>query len=140
MALDLRQNFVSAQYLENKLTEFHQIFILCIHIDKISVWIVTHHFSYICTRVMALDLRHNFVYAIENKSTDFHKILYILLTRSSLGLLHIFFRTLVLAVYLCQNFFSAQYLEISSFSFLSILTRSSLELLAVIFCLFITEL
>ena len=25
MALDLRQNFVSAQYLENKLTEFHQI-------------------------------------------------------------------------------------------------------------------
>ena len=26
MALDLRQNFVSAQYLENKLTEFHQIF------------------------------------------------------------------------------------------------------------------
>ena len=25
MAFDLRQNFVSAQYLENKLTEFHQI-------------------------------------------------------------------------------------------------------------------
>ena len=27
MALDLRQNLVSAQYLVNKLTEFHQIFI-----------------------------------------------------------------------------------------------------------------
>ena len=26
MALDLRQLFVSVQYLENKLTEFHQIF------------------------------------------------------------------------------------------------------------------
>ena len=25
MALDLRQNFISAHYLENKLTEFHQI-------------------------------------------------------------------------------------------------------------------
>ena len=25
MALDLRQNFASAQYLENKLTEVHQI-------------------------------------------------------------------------------------------------------------------
>ena len=29
MALDLHQNFISAQYIENKLTEFHQI--LCIH-------------------------------------------------------------------------------------------------------------
>ena len=27
MALDLSQNFVSAQYLENKLTDFHQIYI-----------------------------------------------------------------------------------------------------------------
>ena len=25
MALDLRQKYISAQYLENKLTEFHQI-------------------------------------------------------------------------------------------------------------------
>ena len=28
MALDLRQNYVSAHYLENKLTEFHQTYIL----------------------------------------------------------------------------------------------------------------
>ena len=32
--LDLGQSFISAQYLENKLREFHQI-LLCIHIDKI---------------------------------------------------------------------------------------------------------
>ena len=31
MALDLRQNLVSAQYLENELTDFHQI-LECIHL------------------------------------------------------------------------------------------------------------
>ena len=55
MALDLHQNFVSAQYLENKWLEFHQLYI-CIHIDKIYVGIVTYHFTHICTRVMAHDL------------------------------------------------------------------------------------
>ena len=34
MALDLCQNFVSAQYLENKLTDFTKFYI-CIHIYKI---------------------------------------------------------------------------------------------------------
>ena len=32
MALDLHQNFVSAQYLENKLTDFHQILYMIIHL------------------------------------------------------------------------------------------------------------
>ena len=37
-------------------------------------WDFTHHFSDICTRVMALDLRQNFVSAqyLHNKLTDFH--------------------------------------------------------------------
>ena len=76
MALYLRKNFVSLQYLENKWTGF-QLYI-CIHIDKIQVGIVTHHFSHICTRVMALDLRQNFVSAhyLENKGIEFHQILY----------------------------------------------------------------
>ena len=61
MALDLCQNLVSAQYLENKLTDFHQIIYICIYIDKIYVGIVTHGFSNICTSVMTLDLCQNFV-------------------------------------------------------------------------------
>ena len=125
MALDLCQNFVSAQYLENKWTEFHQTlfmhhidkiyvgivfrtfvpmlwpliyakisfpsnilrtngqnftkFYKCIHIDKIYVGIVTHHFSHICTRVMAVDLSRNcvsFQYLHYNKRTEFHQTLY----------------------------------------------------------------
>ena len=128
MGFDLRQNFVSFQYLGNKCTEFHQIYIyafiltrsmlgllhiifhsfvtelwpviyakmsfpfnilrtnrqnftklhICIHIDKIYVGIVTHHFSHICTSVMALDLRQNFVSIqyLGNKCTEFHRILY----------------------------------------------------------------
>ena len=54
-------------------------FYICIHIDKIYVWIATHHFSHICTREMALDLRQNFVYAhyLENKMIEFHQILVI---------------------------------------------------------------
>ena len=53
------------------------IFYTCIHIDKIYLWIVAHHFLHICTRVMALDLLQNFVSAqyLENKWTDFDPIL-----------------------------------------------------------------
>ena len=48
-------------------------FYICIHIDMIYVGNVTHHFSHICTRVIALDLLQNFVSAqgLENKWTDF---------------------------------------------------------------------
>ena len=47
--------------------------------SHVTAGIVTHPFSHICTRVMALDLRQNFVCAqyLENKLTDFHQILYI---------------------------------------------------------------
>ena len=56
MVLDARQNFVSAQYLENELTEFDQIFV--------HVWTLTltrsslgllDVFSRNCDEVMALD-------------------------------------------------------------------------------------
>ena len=147
MALDLRQNVVSVQYLGNKWTEFHQILFMhsyCQHLswgcytsffahfvpelwpliyskisfplnivrtngqiltklyitiytDKIYVGIVNCHFLHICTSVMTLDLRQNFVSVqyLENKWTEFYLILYMhsYLTRSTLGLLHIIFRT-----------------------------------------------
>ena len=77
MALDLRQKFVSAQYLENKLTEFHQILFLHPYWQDLA-WDCYSSFSPICTRVMALYLRQNFVSAqcLENKRTEFHQILY----------------------------------------------------------------
>ena len=56
LALDFLQIVVSAQYLENKLTNFTK-FCICIHIDKIVLEIVTRHFSHNCTLVVALDLR-----------------------------------------------------------------------------------
>ena len=37
MALDLGQNFVSAQYLENKLTEFQQIYIYAFILTRSSL-------------------------------------------------------------------------------------------------------
>ena len=51
---------------------------ICIHIDKIYVGNVAQYFLHICTRVMAPDLRHNFVSVqyLENKWTDFDQILY----------------------------------------------------------------
>ena len=64
-------------------------FYICIHIDKIYVWIVAQHLLHICTRAMALDLRHNFV-SIQYFS-------------------HICTR--FMALNLLQNFFSAQCLE-----------------------------
>ena len=76
MALDLHQNFVSAQYLENILTEFHQIDI-CIYIDKIYIGIVTHYFSHFCTRVMAFYLCQNLVsaqYLLRTNQQNFTKL------------------------------------------------------------------
>ena len=77
MALDLHQNFFSTQSLENNGQNFTKFYI-CIHIDKIYVGIVTHRFSHIITRVMALDLRQNFVsgHHLEIKLIEFHQILY----------------------------------------------------------------
>ena len=77
-------------------------FYICIHINKIYVGIVTHNFLHICSRVtcIALDLRQNLVSIqyLENKWTEFYQIIYIyifILTRYTLGLLHIIFLTFV---------------------------------------------
>ena len=62
MALDLCQNLVSAQYLENKLTDFYQIIYIYIFILIRSRLGLLHMvFSNICTSVMTLDLCQNFV-------------------------------------------------------------------------------
>ena len=62
------------------------IFYICIYIDNIYIGIVTQHFSHICTRVMALDLRRNSVSVqyLEKKWTEFHQILSIQSYRQSL--------------------------------------------------------
>ena len=52
MALDLCQNFVSAQYLENKWTDFDHTIHNCI--DKIYVWIVSCHFCKFVTELLPL--------------------------------------------------------------------------------------
>ena len=110
----VRHNFVSTQYFENKLLEFHQILYMHSYIDKIYVGLVTHNSSHNCTRVMALYLCQNFVYAqyLENK---FHQILYMHSYRRDLrwdcypSFLHSCSR--VMASDLRQNFVSIQYLE-----------------------------
>ena len=94
-----RHNFVPTQYFENKLIEFHQILCtVCIHIDKIYIGIVTHHF---CTFVPEL---WPLIYAkisfpliilrtIDRISPNF--IYAFILTESTLGLLHIIVDTFV---------------------------------------------
>ena len=57
MALDLCQNFVSAQYFINKWTEFDQILHLRLYLKLLFVSFL------ICNRVVALDRRHYFVSA-----------------------------------------------------------------------------
>ena len=59
---------------EQNLTKFY----ICIYIDKSYVGIVTHYFSHICTRAMALVLLQNFVFALylETKWTEFDQTLY----------------------------------------------------------------
>ena len=58
-------------------------FYIFIHIDKVCVGIVAHHFLHICTTVTALDLCQNFV-SVLNKWTEFHQTLYINIFRNGL--------------------------------------------------------
>ena len=55
--------------------------------------------SHICIRVMALDLRQNFVSAqyLENNLIEFYQMFFyrFILTRSTVGLLHLIFRIFV---------------------------------------------
>ena len=118
----------------------------------IYLGIVTHHFSNICTRVMALDLRQNFVSAqyLENYLIYFHQILY----------MHLYWQDLAWDCY--TSFFGNLYqshgpLFMPKFCFRSIswepngrispnfiyafiLVRSSLGLLHFFFHIFVPEL
>ena len=70
-------------------------FYMCIHIDKIDTLGLLHiNFFHNCTRVIALDLRQNFISAqyLENKWTDFHQTLYdYLIDKIYVGLLAVNF-------------------------------------------------
>ena len=92
-------------------------FYICIHIDKIYIGIVTHHFFAICTRAMALDsakivFPFNILRTNGQNFTKFYirnyidKIYVWIVTHH---FLHICTR--IMAFNLCQNFVTAQYLE-----------------------------
>ena len=102
MVLDLCQNFVSVQYLGNKWTEFHQILYMHSYLQDLRWDCYTSFFAHLY-RVMVLDLLQNSVSAQyhENKWTDFDHnfILLFILTRSTLGLLTVIFRTFVLVLW-----------------------------------------
>ena len=98
MPFDLRQNFVSTQYLENKLTDFLQILYYAIILKKIYVGIVTHHFCSFEAELWPLISKKNFsAQYLQEKWTDFDQTLYdfFILTRSTLGLLAVIFRKFV---------------------------------------------
>ena len=76
MALDLRQNFVSAQYLKNKLTDFHQILYMHWYWQDLAWDFYTSFFenwyqSYcpICQNFVSTQY-------LENRLVEFHQILY----------------------------------------------------------------
>ena len=67
MALYLHKNFVSAQYLENHLVEFHQILYMHSSWQDLA-WVP--FFAHL-HRIMALDLNRNFDFcSISRKQTD----------------------------------------------------------------------
>ena len=86
---DLLQNFVSAQYHENTLTEFHQLSYICIHIDKIYVLNVTHQFSHIFLPELWLLIDAKLSFPLNILRTNWQNFtkcyICILVTRSTLG-------------------------------------------------------
>ena len=115
MALDLRQNFVSAQYLENQLVEFHQI--LYMHSSGQDLaWDCYMSFFAHLYRVMALYLCQNLVYPQypKNKLTEIHQIKFYVCIHSAkiwVGIITCYFLLIynnVMALDLCQNFVPGQ--------------------------------
>ena len=115
MALDLHQNFVSVQFILRTNGHNFTKFYICIHIDKIYVGIVTHHFSHNCTRVMVLDLilfPFNTLRTNGQNLTKFYICIYI--DKIFVGIVTYHFShicTRVMALDLLRNFVSAQYFE-----------------------------
>ena len=98
MALDSPQIFISAQYLENKLTDFHQLVYIAFILTRSTLGLLHIIFRILVPRYGPLSTpEFCSPQYLENKLTEFHQILYVafILTRSTLGLLHIFFRKLV---------------------------------------------
>ena len=98
MARDLRQKFISAQYIENKLTEFHQILYMHSYWQSLSCDCYTSFFAHLYQSYGPW-FRSKFPFhsiswkRIDRISQNF--IYALILTRSSLGLLNIIFRTFV---------------------------------------------
>ena len=77
MTLDLRRNFVSAQYLENYLTYFHQILYAFI-LTRSSLGLLHVIFPNFKPELWPFIIRKKFVSAqyLENQLVEFHQILY----------------------------------------------------------------
>ena len=73
------QNFVSAQYYENELTEFHQIVYMHSYWQDLANDYYTSFFAKFVPKLCSLIYDGYFVHAqyFENKSTECHQILYI---------------------------------------------------------------
>ena len=77
MALYLHQNFVSSQYLENQLIEFHQILYMNSSLQDLAWNRYTSFFAHLY-QTYGPFLSQNFISAQypENKLTEIHQILY----------------------------------------------------------------
>ena len=97
MALDLCQNFVSAQYLENKLTELHQIFIYAFILTRSIYGLLHIIFHRLVSELWPLIYaRILFLLNILITNGQILTNLYItILTRSRFGLLAFIFRKFV---------------------------------------------
>ena len=78
MALDLLQNFVSSQYLENKVTQFHQILHMHSYWQDLAWDSCMSFFAHLYHSYARPWFIQNFVSAqyLENKLTESHQILY----------------------------------------------------------------
>ena len=78
MTLDLHHNLVFVGYLEKKMDRILPNLMYAFILTRSMLGLLRIIFLYICTSVMALALRQNFVADpfLENKWTEFHQILY----------------------------------------------------------------
>ena len=90
MALDLRQKFVSAQYLENQLVEFHQILYMHLSWQDLAWECYTSFFPHFALELCSL-IYAKISFPVNIFRTDIfsQNFMYsFILTESSLGLLH----------------------------------------------------
>ena len=135
MALDICQNFVSAQYFLEQIEWISPNFVYAYILTRYRLGLLPVIFRKFVAELLPLiyaRLRFRSISLEQMDRTSPNFVCAFILTRSGLGLLPVIFFIIcsrVMALYICQNFVSTQYLELGLFTAWKVLQRGYSQIL-----------